>query len=104
VMRLVRFDRLRVHAFLPASEYDHTTLLGKGVQVNVELPGGKVYPATGKITYVAPIVQGGRFTVQAEILNRQLANGRWLVQPGSRGRLRIDGAVALAPSTTSSTP
>ena len=89
VMRIVRFDTLRIEGFLNASEYDPSEVAGRPVTVEVELARGRRVQFTGQITYVSPLVQaGGEYRVWAEVSNRQ-ENGQWLLRPGLNAEMTI---------------
>lgn len=89
VMRIVRFDTLRIEGFLNASTYDPSEVAGKPVTVVVELARGRRVQFTGKITYISPLVQaGGEYRVWAEVANRQ-ENGQWLLRPGLNAEMTV---------------
>ena len=89
VMRIVRFDTLRIEGFLNASEYDPSEIAGRPVVVEVELARGRRVQFSGQITYVSPLVQaGGEYRVWAEVSNRQ-ENDQWLLRPGLNAEMTI---------------
>lgn len=89
VVRLVRFDTLRIEAFLNASKYDPSDVAGKPVTVDVTLARGRSVQMTGQIVYVSSLVQaGGEYRVWAEVANRQ-ENGAWLLRPGLDATMEI---------------
>jgi macrolide-specific efflux system membrane fusion protein len=85
VMRLVRDDRLRAEAFVLADQLPGD-LLGRSVQLEVELSGGKAQVYVGKVTFVSPEANpiNGQVRLFAEIDNR---DGR--LRAGSLARLLI---------------
>jgi multidrug efflux pump subunit AcrA (membrane-fusion protein) len=89
VLRIVRFDTLRIEGFLNASAYDPSEVANRPVSVVVELARGRQVQFTGNITYVSPLVQaGGEYRVWAEVANRQ-ENGQWLLRPGLNAEMTV---------------
>lgn len=89
IMRIIRFDTLRVEGFVQASQYDPGELVDRPVTVEVELARGRRERQQGKIVYVDSRVQaGGEYRVWAEITNRQ-ENGQWVFRPGLNAAMRI---------------
>jgi multidrug resistance efflux pump len=89
VMRIVRFDTLRVEGFVNAKQYDPGEIIGQPVTVEVELARGRRVRQTGKIVLVNSEVQGGGdYRVEAEIANHQ-ENGQWVFRPGLTAAMRI---------------
>lgn len=89
VLRIVRFDSLRIEGFLNAGAYDPSEVAGRPVTVVVELARGRRVQFVGKITYVSPLVQaGGEYRVWAEVANRQ-ENSQWLLRPGHSAEMTV---------------
>ncbi len=89
VMKIMRFDILRVEGFVNARDYDPSELTGRPVTVEVELARGRRVRQQGKITYVStPVQGGGDYRVRAEIANFQ-ENGQWMFRPGLNAAMRI---------------
>lgn len=89
IMRIIRFDTLRVEGFVQASQYDPGELVNRPVTVEVELARGRRERQQGKVVYVDSRVQaGGEYRVWAEITNQQ-ENGQWLFRPGLIAAMRI---------------
>ena len=99
VLRLVRLDRLRVEAFVPARDFS-VGLAGAGVTLFVELTGKGRTGFEGAVVFVSPEVNSvnGQVRLWAELENKGL-----LLRPGQSGTLVIHPATplrgALAPKT-----
>jgi RND family efflux transporter MFP subunit len=99
VLRLVRLDRLRVEAFVPARDFS-AGLAGTGVTLFVELTGKGRTGFEGAVVFVSPEVNSvnGQVRLWAEVENKGL-----LLRPGQSGRLIIHPAAplrgALAPKS-----
>jgi RND family efflux transporter MFP subunit len=93
MFRVVRIDRLRVEAFLDARQAADA-LVGRGVTLSVDAPGGERREFSGKVAFVSPEVDpvNGQVRVWAEVDNR----GSQL-RPGLHGTLVIEPAPADAP-------
>jgi multidrug efflux pump subunit AcrA (membrane-fusion protein) len=82
VLRVARFDTLRIEGFLNATEYDPLDVANRPVTVEVELARGRRVQFTGQISYIDPRVQaGGEYRVWAEVANRREGD-QWLLRPG----------------------
>jgi len=82
VLRVVRFDVLRVEGFLNASKYDPGEVGNRPVVIEFSLAHGRKMQMEGKIVYVNSLVEaGGEYQVRAEIANHK-ENGQWLLRPG----------------------
>ncbi len=89
VVRIVRVDRLRIEAFLNASDYPPQELDAKPVTVEVELARGRKEKFPGKVVFVSPIVEaGGEYRVLADVVNRS-DDGQWLLRPGQLATMTI---------------
>jgi hypothetical protein len=89
VLRVVRFDTLRVEGFLSSLKYDPAEVVNRSVEVSVELARGRRVKFPGKIVYVSPLVQaGGDYRVWAEVSNQQ-ESGQWLLRPGLNATMVI---------------
>ena len=89
VLRIVRFDVLRVEGFLRADEYDPAEIAGRPVTVEVQLARGRREKLEGKITYVSPLVQGGgEYRVWADVPNRR-DQDQWVLRPGLNATMTI---------------
>jgi len=91
VVRLVRLDRLRVEAFLPAR--DIVVEHGPSVTVSVDVPGRGRARSSAKLVFVSPEVNpvNGQVLIWAEVENQDL-----LLKPGQVATLEIETAAAAA--------
>ncbi len=98
VMRVVRMDQLRVEGFLDGTQHARHEVIGRPVEIEVQLTGGGVERLEGKITLASPVVESNQYKVWAEINNRKVANGQWLLNPGLNARMRLisDRAASLS--------
>ena len=90
ILRLVKFDVLRVESYVNASQFDPVELAGKPVTIKVRLARDREATLPGRITYVSQTVQPltGDYLVRAEIENQR--NGDyWLIRPGLRAEMTI---------------
>jgi macrolide-specific efflux system membrane fusion protein len=87
VLRLVRLDRLRVEAFVPARTF--AAQPGQSVAVIVDVPGHGRVRSTATLVFVSPEVNpvNGQVLIWAEVDNQEL-----LFKPGQTATLEIDGA------------
>jgi membrane fusion protein, multidrug efflux system len=85
VLRMVRLDRLRVEAFLPAREAP-PDLAGRRVSLSVDLPGSPKTEFTGTIVFVSPEINAvnGQVRVWAEVENTGLR-----LRPGQPATMTI---------------
>ena len=89
VLRVVRFDKLRIEGFLKASHHNRRHIAGCPVTVWVELDQGRRLELSGKVTYVSRIIEtGGEYRIWAEVTNRE-EQGDWLLQPGLTATMTI---------------
>ena len=89
VVRIVRLDRLRVEGAVHSNQFSQGEIIGRPVDVHVELARGRFETFNGKIVYVDPLVQAnGEYRVYAEVENRQ-QEGQWLLHPGARAEMTI---------------
>ncbi|MEX2027857.1 MAG: HlyD family efflux transporter periplasmic adaptor subunit, partial [Pirellulaceae bacterium] len=96
VLELVRMDRLEIEGFVYALDASPTKILGKPVDVVVQLAGGDTYKASSTITFASPVLEGSRdrqFRVSTEIDNKKVPgeDGKmhWLIQPGTEAEMTI---------------
>lgn len=86
VVRLARLDRLQVQALMSSDQCSPNECLNQPVSVNWTDPisGQKLY-LRGRVTSVQPQrLAGGRYRIQAEIVNNRAADGKsWLLHPGT---------------------
>lgn len=86
VVRLARLDRLQVQALMSSDQCSPNECLNQPVSVNWTEPtsGRKLY-LRGRVTSVQPQrLAGGRYRIQAEIVNDRTADGKaWLLHPGT---------------------
>ncbi len=86
VLRIVRLDRLRVEAFLPARKAP-PELAGRRVSLTVDLPGNPKSQFSGTIVFVSPEINAvnGQVRVWAEVANTALQ-----LRPGQPATMRIE--------------
>lgn len=86
VVRLARLDRLQVQALMSSDQCSPNECLNQPVSVSWTDPisGQKLY-LRGRVTSVQPQrLAGGRYRIQAEIVNDRTADGKsWLLHPGT---------------------
>jgi multidrug efflux pump subunit AcrA (membrane-fusion protein) len=90
ILRLVKFDVLRVESYVGADEYDPVELAGKPVTVKVRLARDRMVTLPGRITHVGQTVRAvkGDYLVRAEIQN-QREGDYWLIRPGLLAEMTI---------------
>ena len=90
VLRLVRLDRLRVEAFVPARDI---VVHGQSVAVSVDVPGSGRVRSSAKLVFVSPEVNpvNGQVLIWAEVENQDL-----LLKPGQIATLEFEPAAAAA--------
>lgn len=97
VLELVRMDRLEIEGFVYAADASPSKVLGKPVDVVVELAGGETYKASSTITFASPVLEGSgrirQFRVSTEIDNKKVPGEggkmHWLIQPGTEAEMII---------------
>lgn len=90
ILRLVKFDVLRVESYVMAKHFDPVELAGKPVTIKVKLARDREVTLPGRITHVGQTVQAvkGDYLVRAEIQNQR--NGDyWLIRPGLPAEMTI---------------
>ena len=89
VLRVMRFDTLRIEGFLNATRYDPIDVSHRPVTVEVELARGRRVQFTGHISHIESAVQaGGEYRVWAEVTNRREGD-QWLLRPGLSATMTI---------------
>jgi macrolide-specific efflux system membrane fusion protein len=90
VLRLVRLDRLRVEAFVPAR--DVVALQAQSVTVLVDVPGQGRARSIATLVFVSPEVNpvNGQVLIWAEVENHGL-----LLKPGQTATLAIENAAPV---------
>ncbi len=90
ILRLVKFDVLRVESYVSANQFDPVELAGKPVTVKVRLAKDREVTLPGRITYVGQTVQAVTkgYLVRAEIQN-QRDGDYWLIRPGLSAEMTI---------------
>jgi len=89
ILKIVRFDRLRVEGMVPAYQYSPQEVAGAKVTVWVETPDGDPVKAEGVIEYVNPVVEAsGEYRVWTEIENRREGK-HWVFRPGTVAKMEI---------------
>ena len=88
VLQIVRTDRLRINATLPAADWGPADVEGRKVTVEVKLPQGRVEKVTGKVVFASPVVYEGELPIEAEI-EAPIQNGRATVYAGLPAAMTI---------------
>ncbi|BBO35944.1 efflux RND transporter periplasmic adaptor subunit [Lacipirellula parvula] len=89
ILRLVKFDVLRVEGRVLAAHFDPAELAGKPVTVSVTLARNRQVELPGRVTYVGQTVNINKeFIVRAEIQNKREGD-YWLVRPGLIAKMTI---------------
>ena len=89
ILRLVKFDVLRVEGRVHTDHFDPAELAGKPVTVSVALARNRQVELPGRITYVGQTVTINKeFIVRAEIQNKREGD-YWLVRPGLVAKMTI---------------
>jgi multidrug resistance efflux pump len=107
VIELVRIDKLRVEAFLNASEVAPSEIAGRTVviEITVKDPNSnerKIEKFNSKITFVSSqIVADGSYRIATDFDNRKVGDD-WAVRPGMVGNMTIKLTGGM--NKTASTP
>ncbi len=89
VMRVMRFDTMRVEGIVDQKMYDPHEIQGCEVTVEVTLARGRREQFPGRITYVGyEVGYNDDYLVRAEVANRQ-EFGRWMLLPGHAATMTI---------------
>jgi multidrug efflux pump subunit AcrA (membrane-fusion protein) len=90
LLRLVKFDVLRVESRVRADKFDPSELAGKPVTVSVRLARDRQVTLPGRVTYVSQTVNpvNQEYLVRAEIQNKREGD-YWLVRPGLFAEMTI---------------
>jgi macrolide-specific efflux system membrane fusion protein len=88
VMRIVRMDQLRVEGDINGKLYARHKVIGRPVNIQVQLTGGGIEIMEGTISYASPLVESYEYTVRAVVNNRKI-NGRWLLTPGLNAKMQL---------------
>jgi multidrug efflux pump subunit AcrA (membrane-fusion protein) len=94
VFRIINLNKLRVQAHLDSAACDPKTVRGREVLVTTTLVddngGSREVSLPGRVVFVNPeIKSGGRFSVWAEVENKQ-ANGDFILWPGMKADMIVD--------------
>lgn len=97
LLRLIRLDRLRAEGFIHARDAA-SDLMGRAVQLTVQLPQQPDAKFSGVVTFVSPEVDPVNGTVR---ILAEIDNGSLQLRPGLKGSLTIlERASAERPATT----
>ena len=88
VMRIVRMDRLRIEGNINGRRYARHEVIGRPVDIEIQLTGGGIEKMEGQIVFASPLVESNEYTIRAEVNNRKV-NGRWLLTPGLDAKVRL---------------
>jgi len=106
VVRLARLDRLQVQALMSADQCSPNACLNQPVSVSWHDPiNGKKHYLRGRVNAVQPQrLAGGRYRIQAEIVNSRGASGKdWLLHPGTEVEMVVYPPRGLSAATASRT-
>ncbi len=95
VFRIINLKKLRVQATLKVADCDPRTVRGREVSVTAAVTdaNGKSQDVSlpGRVVFVNPELKaGGRFSVWADIENRQTADGEYVLWPGMKSSMTVD--------------
>ena len=91
VTRVVRMDTLRVKGSLNAYQYSQANVRGKRIKIVATLPGGRTENLSATIGFASEeINESARFEVWADVKNRQLSDGSWLLSPGLPAEVTVE--------------
>jgi len=102
VVRLARLDRLQVQALMSADQCSPNACLNQPVSVSWNDPiNGKKHYLRGRVNAVQPQrLAGGRYRIQAEIVNSRGAGGTdWLLHPGTEVEMVVYPPRGLSAAT-----
>ena len=104
ILRLVKFDVLRVESYVNANQFDPIELAGKPVTIKVRLARDREVTLPGRITYVGQTVRAvkGDYLVRAEIQN-QRSGDYWLIRPGLLAEMTIHVSQPAEPQARGAT-
>ena len=104
ILRLVKFDVLRVESYVNANQFDPVELAGKPVTIKVRLARDREVTLPGRITYVGQTVQAvtKAYLVRAEIQN-QRDGDYWLIRPGLSAEMTIHVSQPAEPQARGAT-
>ncbi|MEX2186924.1 MAG: efflux RND transporter periplasmic adaptor subunit [Pirellulales bacterium] len=95
VFRIINLQKLRVQANLNIAECDPRSVRGREVTVTSTITDvngdNRDESFTGRVVFVNPEVKsGGRFSVWAEVDNRQTPTGEYILWPGMKSNMVVD--------------
>lgn len=91
VFRIINLDKLRIQANLNIADCDPNDVRGRAVTVTTKLTSGEEVPLPGRVVFVHPEIKaGGRYSVWAEVQNKQTAGGEYVLWPGMKTTMTID--------------
>lgn len=102
VIELVRIDKLRVEAFLNASDVTPSEIVGRPVviEIAVKKPGSNeiiVERFDSKVSFVSSqIVADGSYRISTDFDNRKVGDNDWAVRPGMIANMAIKVGPAAA--------
>lgn len=96
IMRIVHMKKVKVEGSLPISDVSPTQVVDRPVTVIAKLTGNRTVELKGQIVFVAPELQpGGKYRVVAEVENREVQHGVWLLVPGMTPVMKVDAGIAV---------
>ena len=91
VLRLARIDRLQVQALMAADRLAPHACQGQAVSVRWTDPASRRrHYLRGRVTAVQPQrLAGGRYRIQAEVINARAGKDQWLLHPGTEVEMTV---------------
>ena len=83
VLRILRLDKVQVTGAIRADLYAPEAIDGKACEITVTRPGLEPQTLPGKIVYVRQIVESGHYYFYADVANKRIDSGYWLLNPGA---------------------
>ena len=93
ILEIVRMDRVEIEGFVYAADASPSAIVGKPVEIVVQLAGGDTYKTSGTVSFASPVLEGSgrirQFRVSTEIDNKKVGQ-YWVIQPGTEAEMVID--------------
>jgi multidrug efflux pump subunit AcrA (membrane-fusion protein) len=93
ILRLVRMDKIRVQGTVRIEDVRPSQVIDHPVTVTATLTGRRTVELPGRIVFVAPELQHGKYLVFAEVENRE-ERGAWVLLDGMNVEMKVDAGMA----------
>ena len=93
IVRLIQLDRLKINSSLPYDPLTPAHVRGKSVVVTVPLAGKHVESFEGVVDSTGSDFGRGEIRIIVEVINKKDANGDWMLMPGMKGEMQIQGVI-----------